>query len=187
VLVKAASLALAVHDPAFPGCNRTPTCSIRFCSASSTAPGRALDGSARRRQAACEAVGSRRAAFGGAELAQQLEGGLVGDAEAGARRVAGDRLPVLVLVLGGGPGARTRAGPRPHRPGPGMAVLARTARRRRRPCRRLLGGGWRAARRSIMETATRLSSTPPASTTVGHDSRRVTVRAVCHAVVRGQP
>jgi hypothetical protein len=71
-----------------------------------------------RRQAACEAVGSRRAAFGGAELAQQLEGGLVGDAEAGARRVAGDRLPVLVLVLGGGPGARARAGPR-FPPGPG--------------------------------------------------------------------
>jgi hypothetical protein len=52
-------------------------------------------------------VRQSRAAFGGAELAQQLEGGLVGDAEAGAQRVAGDRLPVLVLVLGGGP-ARER-------------------------------------------------------------------------------
>jgi hypothetical protein len=48
VLVKAASLAvLAVHDPVFPGCNRTPTCSIRFRSASSPASGRALDGSTR--------------------------------------------------------------------------------------------------------------------------------------------
>jgi hypothetical protein len=39
----------------------------------------------------------------GAELAKQLGGGLVGDAEAGAERVAGDRLSVLFLVLGGGP------------------------------------------------------------------------------------
>jgi hypothetical protein len=37
----------------------------------------------------------------GPELAQQFGGGLVGDAEASAQRVAGDGL--LVLVLGGGP------------------------------------------------------------------------------------
>jgi hypothetical protein len=40
--------------------------------------------------------------LGCAELAEQFGSGLVGDAEAGAQRVAGDRLPVLVLVLGGG-------------------------------------------------------------------------------------
>jgi hypothetical protein len=39
----------------------------------------------------------------GSELAEQFGGGLVGDAEAGAERVAGDRLAMLVLVLGGGP------------------------------------------------------------------------------------
>jgi dTDP-glucose 4,6-dehydratase len=39
----------------------------------------------------------------GAELAEQFGGGLVGDAEAGAQLVAGDRLPALVLVLGSGP------------------------------------------------------------------------------------
>jgi hypothetical protein len=49
------------------------------------------------------AGGSGRLALAGAELAQQPGGGLVGDAEPGAERVAGDRLPVLVLVLGGGP------------------------------------------------------------------------------------
>ena len=43
----------------------------------------------------------------GSELAEQFGGGLVGDAEAGAELVAGDRLAVLVLVLGGGP-ARER-------------------------------------------------------------------------------
>ncbi|HEX2744812.1 MAG TPA: hypothetical protein VHN16_10475, partial [Streptosporangiaceae bacterium] len=37
----------------------------------------------------------------GAEVAQQVGGGLGGHAEAGAERVAGDGLPVLVLVLGG--------------------------------------------------------------------------------------
>jgi hypothetical protein len=42
------------------------------------------------------ARGSRRAALAGAELAEQFGGGLVGDAEAGAERVAGDRLAVLV-------------------------------------------------------------------------------------------
>ena len=107
---------------------------------------------------------------------------------------------MLVLVLGGGPAREREQGLVLIVPGRGWpAVPARTARRRRRPCRRLLGGGWRAARRSIMETATRnaagtaatirpqavgcawerlaarLSSTPPASTTVGHDRRRVTV------------
>ena len=50
--------------------------------------------------------GSWRQALAGTELAQQLGGGLVGDAEAGAELVAGDRLPVLVLVLGGGPPRR---------------------------------------------------------------------------------
>jgi hypothetical protein len=37
----------------------------------------------------------------------------VGDAEAGAERVAGDRLPVLVLVLGDGParGGEERSSP----------------------------------------------------------------------------
>jgi hypothetical protein len=39
---------------------------------------------------------------GGSEVVEQIGGGLVGDAEAGAERVAGDRLAVLVLVLGGG-------------------------------------------------------------------------------------
>jgi hypothetical protein len=41
-------------------------------------------------------------AFGCAELAQQFGGSPVGDAEAGAQHVAGDRLPVLVLMLGDG-------------------------------------------------------------------------------------
>jgi hypothetical protein len=48
------------------------------------------------------ACGSWGAALVGTELAEQFGGGLVGDAEPGAQRVAGDRLPVLVLVLGGG-------------------------------------------------------------------------------------
>jgi hypothetical protein len=52
------------------------------------------------------ARGSWRAAFTGAELPQQAGGGPVGDAEPGAQRVAGDRLAVLVLVLGGAAGRR---------------------------------------------------------------------------------
>jgi hypothetical protein len=42
------------------------------------------------------ACGPWREALVGAELAEQFGGGLVGDAEAGAERVGGDRLPVLV-------------------------------------------------------------------------------------------
>ena len=68
-----------------------------------------------------------RPALAGAELAQQLGGGLVGDAEAGAELVAGDRLPVLVLVLRGGPPRR-----RQERLVPASSP-ARTARRRSRP------------------------------------------------------
>jgi hypothetical protein len=89
-------------------------------------------------------------------VAQQFGGGLVGDTEPGAQRVAGDRLRVLVLVLGGGLAREGEQGlvllvldrGRPSRRGQvtGSAVLAGDA-----------GGepGRRAARRSIMETATR--------------------------------
>jgi hypothetical protein len=129
------------------------------------------------------AGGSRRLALARAELAQQFGGGLVGHAEAGAQRVAGDRLPVPVLVLGGGPPRR-----REERLVPGVLRLVLG----------IVHRGRRAARRSIIETATRnaaggtaatirpqavgwawarlaarLSSTPPASTTVGHDIRLV--------------
>ena len=38
----------------------------------------------------------------GSELAEQFGGGLVEDVEAGAERVAGDRLPVPLLVVSGG-------------------------------------------------------------------------------------
>ena len=48
-------------------------------------------------------AGIRRLALAGAELAEQFGGGLVGHAEPGAERVAGDRLAVLALVLGGSP------------------------------------------------------------------------------------
>ena len=68
----------------------------------------------------------------GAELAQQVGGGLVGYAEAGAQRVPGDRLPVLVLVLGGGAarqreqglvlGVLRRGRPSPARARPGVVV-----------------------------------------------------------------
>jgi hypothetical protein len=54
------------------------------------------------RRASGGACGSWRAALVGAELAEQFGGGLVGDAEAVAERVASDLLAVLVLVLGGG-------------------------------------------------------------------------------------
>jgi hypothetical protein len=54
-----------------------------------------------------DACGSRRVASTRTELAEQFGGGLVRDAEAGAERVTGDRLPVRVLVLRGGP-ARER-------------------------------------------------------------------------------
>ena len=139
-------------------------------------------------------------ALAGAELAQQLGGGLVGHAEPGAELVAGDRLPVLVLVLGGGPprGGQERLVPAVPGLVPGIwhwgqPVLARTARRTAGSVRACtVRRGRRAARRSIIETATRnatsgtaaairlqasgrawarlaarLSSTPPASTTVG--------------------
>jgi hypothetical protein len=104
-----------------------------------------------------------------AELAEQFGGGVVGDAEAGAERVAGDRLAVLVLVLGGGP-----AGEREQRLVPGVlglvpasctgdgrpgadgsAVPASSLAMRR---------GRRAARRSIMETATRNAAAGTAAT-----------------------
>jgi hypothetical protein len=55
------------------------------------------------------AGGRWRTALAGPEPAEQLGGGLVGDAEAGAERVAGDRLPVLALVLIGDPGTSTEA------------------------------------------------------------------------------
>jgi hypothetical protein len=54
--------------------------------------------------------GSQRLALARAELAQQLGDGLVGDAEAGAERVAGDRLPGLILVLGGAASTAARWG-----------------------------------------------------------------------------
>ena len=47
------------------------------------------------------AGGPWRTALAGPESAEQFGGGLVGGAEAGAERVAGDRLPVLALVLSG--------------------------------------------------------------------------------------
>jgi hypothetical protein len=147
------------------------------------------------------AGGSRRQALARAELAQQLGGGLVRDAEPGAQRVAGDRLPLLVLVLGGGPPRRREQRLVPAlcasspasctgdgRPGADGLPTAPSSPAMRR--------GRRAARRSIIETATRnaaggtaatirpqavgwawarlaarLSSAPPASTTAGHDSR----------------
>jgi hypothetical protein len=49
-------------------------------------------------------------AFVGAQLAHEFGGGLVGDAEAGAERVTGDGLPVLVLMLRGGTAGRREQG-----------------------------------------------------------------------------
>ncbi len=157
-------------------------------------------GAGRHQGSGC-ARGSRRQALARAELAQQLGGSLIGHAEAGAQRVAGDRLPVLVLVLDGDP-------PRGYQERLVPAVLDLVPASRQRdgrpgadgspaePSSPAMGRGRRAARRSIIETATRnaaggtaatirpqavgwawarlaarLSSTPPASTTAGHDSR----------------
>jgi hypothetical protein len=129
----------------------------------------------------------------GAELAEQVGGGLVGDAGAGAERIAVDGPPVLGLVLGGVPPGEREQGL--------VLVRGRPSWRGRLAITAVLGGG-RPPRavdgaRSIMETATRhaagwtaaviqpqavgsawtrlaarLSRTPPSSTTVGHDSRR---------------
>jgi hypothetical protein len=96
-----------------------------------------------------------RAAVVGADLARQFGGGPVGDAEAGAQRVAGDRPPVLLLVPGGA--ARAPAGTRPpRRPAAGTAVPARTGRRHRRPGGRRAGDG--RGRPSIVETVSRSRS-----------------------------
>ena len=125
----------------------------------------------------------RRQALTRAELAHQLRGGLVGHAEAGAERVAGDRLAVLVLVLGGG--SRQRG--RPSRRGrlADGAVLA---------CDQA-----RAARRSIIETATRRSAGPgpgwrPGSAAPGPRAPRPATtaawqgcRPACRAGARGRP
>ena len=85
-----------------------------------------LEGKARWAAGSSGASGSRRVAVVGAELAEQFGGGLVGDAEAGAERVAGDRLPVPVLVLGGGPPRRCEHRGRPRQPpgGDGAPLVA---------------------------------------------------------------
>jgi len=112
------------------------------------------------------AGGSRRLALVGAELAQQLGGGLVGDAEPGAQRVAGDRLAVLALVLGGGRRASastassssSRASSPASRTGDGRPGADAS------PSRAATGRGRRAARRSIIETATRNAAGGTAAT-----------------------
>ncbi len=103
--------------------------------------------------------------LGGAELAQQVGGGLGGDAEAGAERVAGDGLAVLVLVLVRRRGGLRLGGLRPLRPGAGTAVPApgrggwrrRPGRGRRRP----VGGGRRGARSWRPRPGTRLTGRRP--------------------------
>jgi hypothetical protein len=104
-------------------------------------------------------AGIRRAALADAEPTEQLEGDFIGDTEAGAERIASDRLPVLVLVLGGSPprGGEERLVPAVlrlvfdflHLDGRPGADGSSTA-----PSRPTMGRGRRAARRSNIETAT---------------------------------
>ena len=122
----------------------------------------------------------------GAQLAQQFGGGPVGDAEADAQRVAGNCLPVLVPVPGSGPAGRhdeclvpavLRLVPASRhcdgRPGADSspAPLSSSAMRQ----------GWRAARRSIMETATRNAAGGTAAT------MRPQPGLLCRAAARGRP
>jgi len=100
------------------------------------------------------AEGCRRLALARAELAQQFGGGLVEDAEAGAQRVAGDRLPLLPWCSAAARRAAVRsasslsswassppAGTGDGRPGA-------DGRRHRRPGQVLGGGGGRRGVRS---------------------------------------